>query len=212
MYTYFDYKFNIRIIAFEKIDCIVKALSTKSEEDFKSITDSLTERKREINSLQRKLENRSNLMIEEFNQSMDEIKTDIDLLKNRVSHEQNQVVSYLEGLITNESGRMTQMVHNCSERMKEIDHMYDDMQDRVFELDKNRKNNLVFYGVKGHNTDPDECEKIIKSIMNKYMQVTREISLAKVTRLWNGPSYRGFKPILVREAFNKKKYLNFFQI
>ena len=136
-------------------------------------------------------------MIEEFNQSMDEVKTDIDLLKTRVSNEQNQVVSYLEGLITSESGRMTKTVQNCSERMQEIDHMYDDMQDRVFEIDKNRKNNLVFYGVKGHNTDPDECEKIIKSIMNNFMQVTREIPLAKVTRLWNGPSFRGFKPILV---------------
>ena len=41
-------------------------------------------------------------MIEEFNQSMDEVKTDIDLLKTRISNEQNQVVSYLEGLISSE--------------------------------------------------------------------------------------------------------------
>ena len=79
----------------------------------------------------------------------------------------------MEGLISGESGRLTKVVQNCSERMEEIDHMYDDMQDRVFEIDKNRKNNLVFYGVKGDNTDPDECERLVKSIMNTYMQVTR---------------------------------------
>ena len=136
---------------------------------------------------------------------MDEVKTDIDLLKTRISNEQNQVVSYLEGLISSESGRLTKVVTNCNERMEEIDHMYDDMQDRVFEIDKNRKNNLVFYGVKGDNTDPDDCERVIKSIMNTYMQVSREIALTKVTRLWNGPSFRGFKPILVSFQLWKDK-------
>ena len=99
-----------------------------------------------------------------------------------------KVVSYLEGVISSETGRLGKMVINSVERMDEIDHMYDDMQDRVFEIDKNRKNNLVgqishtsfssfleyfkvFYGVKGEETDQDECERMIKSIMNKFMQV-----------------------------------------
>ena len=34
-----------------------------------------------------------------------------------------------------------------------------------------RKNNLVFYGVKGEELDQDECEQLIKNIMNTYMQV-----------------------------------------
>ena len=34
-----------------------------------------------------------------------------------------------------------------------------------------RKNNLVFYGVKGEEADPDELERTIKHIMNIYMQV-----------------------------------------
>ena len=79
------------------------------------------------------------------------------------------------------------------------------MQDRVFEIDKNRKNNLVFYGVKGDETDQDECEKLIKGIMNNYMQVTREIPLTRVIRLWNGPSFRGFKPIQVSFQLWKDK-------
>lgn len=190
---------------FDKIETLVTNVGTSSEKEFKDIKDNLSERKREINALQRKLESRANLMIEEFNQSMDEVKTDIDLLKTRISNEQNQVVSYLEGLISSESGRLTKVVTNCNERMEEIDHMYDDMQDRVFEIDKNRKNNLVFYGVKGDNTDPDDCERVIKSIMNTYMQVSREIALTKVTRLWNGPSFRGFKPILVSFQLWKDK-------
>ena len=53
------------------------------------------------------------------------------------------MVSYLEGVISSETSRLGKMVINSVERMDEIDHMYDDMQDRVFEIDKNRKNNLV---------------------------------------------------------------------
>ena len=95
----------------------------------------------------------------------------------------------MEGLISGESGRLTKVVQNCSERMEEIDHMYDDMQDRVFEIDKNRKNNLVFYGVKGDNTDPDECERLVKSIMNTYMQVTRWVLLSTARILISNTQY-----------------------
>ena len=159
--------------SFEKADVFIKDVGEKSEKEFKAINENLSEKKREILGLQRKLETRANLMIEEFNQSMDEVKTDLDLLKTRVTNEQNQVVSYLEGVISSESGRLGKKVVNCLERMDEIDHMYDDMQDRVFEIDKNRKNNLVFYGVKGDEKDQDDCERHIKSIMNNFMQVTR---------------------------------------
>ena len=33
--------------------------------------------------------------------------------------------------------------------------------------------------------------------MNMHLKVTREIPLTKVERLWNGPSLRGVKPVLV---------------
>ena len=71
------------------------------------MNEDLSERRREIGALQRKLESRAKLIIEEFNQSMDEvaqprfsmmqsylyfqIKTDIDLLKTRSTNDQNQV-------------------------------------------------------------------------------------------------------------------------
>ena len=62
-----------------------------------------------------------------------------------ICSQQSKVVSYLEGVISSETGRLGKMVINSVERMDEIDHMYDDMQDRVFEIDKNRKNNLVWH-------------------------------------------------------------------
>ena len=96
---------------------------------------------------------------------------------------------------------MRKLASSVGERMNELDGMYDDMQDRVFEIDRNRKNNLVFYGVKadggGDVEDPDDCQLKIKHVMNMQLKVTREIPLTRVERLWNGPSLRGVKPVLV---------------
>ena len=111
----------------------------------------------------------------------------------------------IEVMTTNERQHLNAVAQEVCDRMDELDGMYDDMQDRVFEIDKNRKNNLVFYGVKGKEDDQDECEHTIKHIMNIQMQVTREVPLTKVTRLWNGPSFRGVKPILVSFQLYKDK-------
>ena len=51
---------------------------------------------------------------------------------------------------------MRRLVSGVGERMDELDGMYDDMQDRVFEIDRNRKNNLVFYGVRADSDIEDQ--------------------------------------------------------
>ena len=89
--------------------------------------------------------------------------------------------------------RMSEATRVIGDRMSDLEAMYDDMQDRVFEIDKNRKNNLVFYGIKPHTIggyqarlqgldpdDQDECEALIKHLFSTQMQVTREIPLTKV--------------------------------
>ena len=51
---------------------------------------------------------------------------------------------------------MRKLASSVGERMNELDGMYDDMQDRVFEIDRNRKNNLVFYGVRADSGDSED--------------------------------------------------------
>ena len=53
--------------------------------------------------------------------------------------------------------------------------------------------------------DQDECEAMIKHLLSKQMGVTREMPLTKVQRLWNGPTFRGSKPILVSFHLYKDK-------
>ncbi len=56
--------------------------------------------------------------------------------------------------------------------MDELDWMHDDMQDRVFEIDRARRNNLVFYGVRsGDGEGGEECASYIRKLFNTYLQV-----------------------------------------
>ena len=139
-----------------------------------------------------------------------EIQLGLGLVNKEMKCQRDVIVGQLDEVAQEadeEKSRLTQIARLVSDRMDELDAMYEDMQDRVFEIDKNRKNNLVFYGVKPHLVvgnqtvvdpdDQDECEAIIKHLFSTQMQVTREIPLTKVVRLWNGPSFRGSKPILV---------------
>jgi hypothetical protein len=51
----------------------------------------------------------------------------------------------------------------------------------------------------------DDCEKRVKSLLKTHLQMSREIPMTKVARLWNGPSFRGFKPVLV--AFQVHRFI-----
>ena len=54
----------------------------------------------------------------------------------------------IELMTSNERQHLNAVAQEVCERMDELDGMYDDMQDRGFEIDKNRKNNLVVYAFK----------------------------------------------------------------
>ena len=72
-----------------------------------------------------------------------------------------------------QSEKVVNALQKLSFRLDEMDGMYDDMQERLYEVDKSRKNNLVFYGVPQQRTDedPDETERLIKSVITTKLQV-----------------------------------------
>ena len=77
---------------------------------------------------------------------MNTIGKEMKTAKANISDQMEGVVQSVD----EEKARLAQIARIVSDRMDELDAMYEDMQDRVFEIDKNRKNNLVFYGVKPH--------------------------------------------------------------
>ena len=96
--------------------------------------------------------------------------------------------------LRNQSDKVVHALQKVSLRLDELDGMYDDMQERLYEVDKSRKNNLLFYGIPQHkfDEDPDETERLVKSVITTKLQV---LSLA-CSEL-NFKNYKFCKPILI---------------
>ena len=81
--------------------------------------------------------------------------------------------------------RLTQM----NAKMDAITGVYDDLHEKMHEIDKTRKNNLLFYGIK-----PDflpeiqsQLEQKVHEIMKFHLHISRDIPVSKISRMVSGP-------------------------
>ena len=78
---------------------------------------------------------------------------------------------------------------------------YNDIQDRLYEIDKSWKNNLIFYGIPIESNledeDPYATEEKVRDLIKRKLRITREIPFNRVSRVFHGPEFRGHKPIQV---------------
>ena len=85
--------------------------------------------------------------------------------------------------------------------MNELVCVYDDLQDRLYEIDRSWQNNLVFYGVKpdpgGVHESMDCLESKIKGVLRTNWNIGRDIPLVRLQRIFNGSDVRGYKPVVV---------------
>lgn len=91
-------------------------------------------------------------------------------------------------------------------QLTELMGVYDDLQDRLYEIDRSWQNNLIFYGVKpdyssaGNQAiyESQECiEQKVKAILRNNLNIGREIPIQRAQRIYNGSDVRGFKPVVV---------------
>ena len=80
--------------------------------------------------------------------------------------------------------------------------VYDDLHEKMHEIDKTRKNNLMIYGLR-----PDflpeiqsQLEVKVHEIFKHNLQMSREIQTTKIARLLTGPEVRGCRPVVVNFA------------
>ena len=81
--------------------------------------------------------------------------------------------------LRNQSEKVVHALQKLSLRLDDLDGMYDDMQERLYEVDKSRKNNLVFYGIpqQSADEDPDQTERLVKSVISTKLQVRLQLRL-----------------------------------
>ena len=85
--------------------------------------------------------------------------------------------------------------------------VYDDLLEKMHDIDKTRKNNLMFFGIR-----PDflpeiqtQLEKKIHEVMRFKLQISRDIPVCKIARMMTGPEVRGCRPVLVNFAYWKDR-------
>ena len=78
--------------------------------------------------------------------------------------------------------------------------MYDDIQDRIWEIEKSWRNNLIFHGIRYDDPsveeDPNRTEEKIKTVIRVDLQLSRDIPILRAHRIKTGPLVKGTHPIL----------------
>ena len=102
---------------------------------------------------------------------------------------------------------MDEKMHMLTHKIDAITGVYDDLHEKMHEIDKTRKNNLMIYGIR-----PDflpeiqlQLENKVKEIFKHNLSIGRDIPVTKISRLLTGPEVRGCRPVLVNFAHYKDR-------
>ena len=102
---------------------------------------------------------------------------------------------------------MDEKLHMLTHKIDAITGVYDDLHEKMHEIDKTRRNNLLIYGVKPDFLPeiPSQLEMKIHEIFKHNIQIVRPITTLKITRMLTGPEVRGCRPVLVSFAHYKDR-------
>lgn len=83
----------------------------------------------------------------------------------------------------------------------------DEINEKLYEFEVNKKNNLIFYGLAGENREtPSVLIMKINSILKQTLSLRRDIVITKAARMQTGPDVGGCRPIVVTfEDFNDRE-------
>ena len=102
-------------------------------------------------------------------------------------------------------------LHMLTHKIDAITGVYDDLHEKMHEIDKTRKNNLMIYGLR-----PDflpeiqsQLETKVHEIFKHNLQISREVQTTKIARLLTGPEVRGCRPVVVN--FANFRYIKFWK-
>ena len=118
-------------------------------------------------------------------QTIGEISNEVENIKNQLSGSLSQL------------GSSTQ---DTSSKMKGMETALEDLQDKLWELDKSWENNLVFYGItimKDEENMPQLIENKVREILRINLGIARDVPILRVKRAQTGSNIRGSKPVTV---------------
>ena len=65
--------------------------------------------------------------------------------------------------------------------------MLDEMQEKMYEFEQNKKNNLIFHGIlPDHPETPDGLTEKIAKLIKAHVSIKRELPISKASRVYTG--------------------------
>jgi len=93
------------------------------------------------------------------------------------------------------------------ERLETMNLILDDIQEKMYEFEQNKKNNLILYGITTKHPETSESLRVrISNIFRDNLNIRRDVPVLKASRVHTGPEVRGCRPVLVTfETFKDRE-------
>ena len=80
-------------------------------------------------------------------------------------------------------------IRNINEKMESVTIQIDDVQEKMYDFEQNKRNNLIFYGVPGGDRENrDDLRVKVSNLLRLHLNMRREIPILKASRMLTGMS------------------------
>ena len=89
-------------------------------------------------------------------------------------------------------------IQSLNEKVERIANTVENVQEKMYDFEANKKNNLIFYGIPNetHEKESKLIDKV-KELIKANMRIRRELVITTASRMYTGPEVFGCRPVLV---------------
>ena len=92
-----------------------------------------------------------------------------------------------EDAIMNKMVALEDNIKGVNEKMESVTIQIDDIQEKMYDFEQNKRNNLIFYGVPGEDRENrDDLRIKIANLLRLHLNMRREIPISKASRMLTG--------------------------
>ena len=93
-----------------------------------------------------------------------------------------------ENVLMKKIADMENNIKQINENFENMSQHIEDVQEKMYDFEQNKKNNLIFYGVPGGARETkDDLKNKISSLLKLRLNIRREISILRASRMLTGP-------------------------
>ena len=129
--------------------------------------------------------------IQESEQRMESLLVEkIGLVNNNLMEQMSQIYhssASREDAILKKIGELEENIKNTNENFESLSLQLEDVQEKMYDFEQNKKNNLIFYGVPGDGKETKDNLKLkIMNLLKLRLNIRREIPLLRASRMLTG--------------------------